>query len=328
MKPTYLVSPPPPNWRADGGEEGNRRAAKAKAQQGVSPRFALIEWINFVDYLVYAMGARVIVMPAPPADAGIFDTCYVRDTFIYVPGRGCLMSRMKAKHRTAEPKYVEMFLKNELGLNIFGTMDAVCEGDSCYFSLPGGSGIVFGYGSRADQEAAEELGKIFRFQLDHVVALHLEPANFHLDTAGASVASRQPAVLMCRQALAGRRHGWKPDEGWAKLQALCDHDGCKLVEVRKKDAQSFGTNFRDIDGQIIAPPGLSEDYWEDLAALDYQRHEMPLPQLLGKGGGFAGCLSNPLTVAFNGCGLPPNYIWEAQRPKMYAMVSQYPTHVI
>ena len=326
---TFLVSPPPPNWRADGGEEGNQRAKNAKTQEGVSPRQALLEWIAFVDYLVYVLGARVIVMPPPPSDFGIFDTCYIRDTFIYVPGRGCLMSKMRAKHRLEEPAYVANFLSDELELTIYGAMESTCEGDSCYFLLPGGTGLVAGYGSRADQEAAEELGTIFRFDQDHVAALYLEPTNFHLDTAGAPVASRQHAVLMCREALAPRRHKWNPLDAWAKLETMCDRDGSKLVAVHKRDAQQFGTNLRDVNGQIIAPPGLSDEYWGVLNELGYIRHdELPLPQLLGKGGGFAGCLSNPLTKAFDGCGLPPKYTWEAQKPKIYGLVTQYPTRVI
>lgn len=275
----YLVSPPPPWWRPDGGNEGNGRAEASKGRDIIDYRRVLRAWIAFCDAITKEGGTAIVM---PYSCGSLFDTTYIRDTCFHVPKRGYVMSHMRAAHRRGEPEYVESFLRFALGVPVYGYMRNVFEGDSCIFMLPNCTGIVFGYGSRADFAAAAELEQLFGLP---VTALPLKREFFHLDVAAASIAGGMPTVVACRDAFA-------TVQAWEHLAEACRRDESIIVEVSVQDATAYATNFINVNGTLFLPPRTSSAYRGHLRSLGYKVREVDLGDLLEKGGGSAACASN------------------------------------
>jgi len=317
MKQTFLMCPPNKYWRPDGNEY-------AWGATDASPRAALLEWIE-VARAYDALGIQVVVAPAAPPHA--FDAVYTADWGMFVPDYGFLFSNMAATHRKPEMMFTERFLREELSLPMHGRMEYEWEGSSCVRISPGGTFVMASYGVRCKPKTCHEIAHLLGMPL---VAVKVRgDDSIHLDTAIA-VFDRQPLVLVCWSGFDQPKGEWDPTIAWREIKRRCHDEGTAFEFLRDRDARGYGTNVRTADcATVVAPSGLSEDYWEILTRYDYKRRELDLPNLFLKGGGAGACLSLDLTAAVAAGWIPPDqWLLESRLHAVIQMVPDYPTTVI
>ncbi|QQG37684.1 MAG: hypothetical protein HYS26_03575 [Candidatus Kaiserbacteria bacterium] len=328
-RPTYLMSPTPHCWRADGTEYG---VVANNFRGGTNPREAGYEWLGAADQL--SSKANLAIMPCGRKPQTTFDKLYTADAGAWSDKlKAFVLSNHSAPHRHDESEYVGHFLQKKLRLKVAGSTKSKWEGSSCMRHSPQKTFAILGYGVRAEEASCDEIIDLFGLDPHAVVRIKMKEPHIHLDTLLASLSTRDPLVVVCRSAFAeADGSGWDPDVAYEQLlefvsaETTSDRGQTQLHCVSSKDGYGYATNIReDPDGHVYAPNGLSIYYSKVLKEYGYKVHPLNLPRLFWDGGGAAACLTNDLSGAVaSGWRPPEQYLYWNVRKQIKQEIDSYP----
>lgn len=230
--------------------------------------------------LVAALRGEGVEVRLVPADTGLPDLAFTRDTSLMTPW-GLVGLRPGAAHRTREVDAV-LEAARASGVPVLGRIEhGRVEGGDVAILRPGV--VLIGIsGERTDEAGAHALGSIFRRKGWKVLTYRFDPHFLHLDT------------LLC---LADR------DLAMACIDVLEDHLlatlsglGIELEPVGYKEARRLGCNLLSVGDQRVVTAGTCSRLDAQLAARGYRAIAVDLSEFTLCGGGVH-CLTMPLQRA-------------------------------
>lgn len=230
--------------------------------------------------LVAALRDEGVTVRLVPADPGLPDLAFTRDTSLMTPW-GLIGLRPGAAHRTREVDAV-LEAARGAGVPVLGRIEqGRIEGGDICIARPGLL-IVGMSGDRTDEAGAEALARIFRRQGWEVVTTRFDPHFLHLDTM-LCFADRDLAVA-CTDVL--------DDRFIARLEAL----GIALMPVGYKEARRLGCNLLALGERRVVTAGTCSRVDAELSRRGYRSIAVDLSEFTMCGGGVH-CLTMPLARA-------------------------------
>ena len=230
--------------------------------------------------LVAALRSEGIEVRLVPADTGLPDLAFARDTSLMTPW-GLIGLRPGATHRSREVDAVLEAAKGS-GVPVLGRIEqGRIEGGDVAILRPGL--LLIGIsGERTDEAGAEALGRIFRRNGWRVITYRFDPHFLHLDTIF-SLADRDLAMA-CTEVL-------EPD-----FMAQLDGLGIDLMQVGYKEARQLGCNLLSLGDRRVVTAGTCSRIDAELSCRGYRSIAVDLSEFILCGGGVH-CLTMPLKRA-------------------------------
>jgi arginine deiminase len=230
--------------------------------------------------LVAALRSEGVEVTLVPADTGLPDLAFTRDTSLMTPW-GLLGLRPGAAHRTREVEVV-MTAAAASGVPLLCRIEeGRVEGGDVAILRPGL--LLIGIsGERTDEAGAAAVTRIFRRKGWEVITTRFDPHFLHLDTI-LCMADRGLAMA-CTDVL---------DSGLlARLDAL----GIDLMPARHQEARRLGCNLLALGDRRVLTAGTCSRIDAELAVRGYRSIAVDLSEFTMCGGG-AHCLTMPLKRA-------------------------------
>lgn len=249
----------------------NARAGRAPCQQRAQRQHA---------GLVAALRAEGAEVRLVPADTGLPDLAFTRDTSLMTPW-GLIGLRPGALHRTREVDAV-LEAARASGVPVLGRVEhGRIEGGDVAILRPGL--LLIGVtGERTDEAGAHALGGIFRHKGWKVITYRFDPHFLHLDTL-LCLADRDLAVA-CTDVLE------------ETLLTELDQLGIDVVSVGYKEARRLGCNLLALGDRRVVTAGTCSRVDAELACRGYRAIAVDLSEFAMCGGGVH-CLTMPLKRA-------------------------------
>jgi N-dimethylarginine dimethylaminohydrolase len=230
--------------------------------------------------LVAALRGEGVEVRLVPADTGLPDLAFTRDTSLMTPW-GLLGLRPGAGHRVRE---VDAALKaaRAAGVPVLGRIEhGRIEGGDVAILRPGV--LLIGIsGERTDEAGAHALGGIFRRKGWKVLTYRFDPHFLHLDTL-LCLADRNLAMA-CTDVL--------EEDLLGRLGAM----GIDLMPVSYKEARRLGCNLLALGDKRVVTAGTCSRIDAELAVRGYRAIAVDLSEFTLCGGGVH-CLTMPLRRA-------------------------------
>jgi N-dimethylarginine dimethylaminohydrolase len=303
------MSPPPPGWRIQGGEN-----YKSRDRPAINPRRALQEWLELAD-AVEAAGGEVAVLEPPAAQ--------LLTGFMYTANAGWLravspvprfrLSNLSVPHRKAEGAVVRHVLSG-LGWEIEAS-EATWEGQADICSLPPGTReapVILTYGVRSTRASVDEVAAALPAgQSFH--ASKLRQPFFHGDTCMDPLPAPKGPVWLAFPGAFASEQEYQAARRFASGSA-------EVLEITESDALAYACNGLPIGEELLLPKGLSRALVEELSSFGYRVRELDFGELFGKGGGGPRCLVNQLRGLERG---PSPMSYRARRTELKDRVATY-----
>jgi len=230
--------------------------------------------------LVAALRGEGVDVRLVPADTGLPDLAFTRDTSLMTPW-GLLGLRPGAQHRSREVDVV-LAAATAAGVPVLGRIaEGRIEGGDVAMLRPGL--LLIGISDdRTDQAGAEALAAIFRGRGWEVITYRFDPHFLHLDTQFC-LADRNLAMA-CTDVL--------DDDFLGRLVAL----GIDLMPVGYKEARRLGCNLLALGDRRVVTAGTCSRLDAQLAVRGYRAIALDLSEFTMCGGGVH-CLTMPLRRA-------------------------------
>lgn len=230
--------------------------------------------------LVAALRSEGVDVRLVPADTGLPDLAFTRDTSLMTPW-GLIGLRPGAGHRAREVGVV-MEAAKASGAPVLGRIgEGRIEGGDVAILRPGT--LLIGIsGERTDEAGAEALARIFRGRGWRVLTHHFDPHFLHLDTLFCLV--DRDIAMACTDVL--------DDAFTQRMEAL----GIELLPVPYKEARRLSCNLLSLGDKRVVTAGASSRVDLDLAARGYRSIAVDLSEFTMCGGGVH-CLTMPLARA-------------------------------
>ena len=230
--------------------------------------------------LVAALRSENVEVRLVPADTGLPDLAFTRDTSLMTPW-GLVGLRPGAGHRVREVD-VALEAARAAGVPVLGRIEhGRIEGGDVAILRPGV--VLIGIsGERTDEAGAHALGGIFRRKGWKVLTYRFDPHFLHLDTL-LCLADRDLA-LACADVL---------DEG---LLAKLGDMGIDHIPVTYKEARRLGCNLLALGDKRVVTAGTCSRLDAELAVRGYRAIAVDLSEFTLCGGGVH-CLTMPLRRA-------------------------------
>lgn len=230
--------------------------------------------------LVAALKAEGVEVRLVPAEAGLPDLAFTRDTSLMTPW-GLLGLRPGAAHRTREVDAV-MEAAAGAGLPVLGRIDrGRIEGGDVAMIRPGLLAIGIS-GNRTDDAGAHALAAIYERYGWEVIRYPLDPHFLHLDTIFCMV-DRDLAVA-CTDVL--------QDGFLARIEAA----GIELLPLSYKETRRLGCNLLSLGDKRVVSSGTCPRTDAVLTARSFRTISLGLSEFTMCGGGVH-CLTMPLRRA-------------------------------
>jgi arginine deiminase len=229
------------------------------------------------DALAAALAAEGVEVATVPAEPGLPDLCFTRDTSLMTPW-GMVGLRPGAAHRRGEVDAVRAAAAR-LGLPWLGAIGAGrIEGGDVAMLRPGL--VLIGIsGVRTDEAGAAALGALYRAQGWEVLVHRFDPRFLHLDTQMCMVAP--DLALACRAAIG------------PELAATLAGRGVDLIDYGEDELARLAGNVLALgDGRVLTA-GTSPRLHAKLAARGFRAIAVDLEQFVRCGGGVH-CLTMPI----------------------------------
>jgi arginine deiminase len=230
--------------------------------------------------LVGALRSEGVEVRIVPADSGLPDLAFTRDTSLMTPW-GLLGLRPGAEHRRREVDAVVEAARGA-GVPLLGRIEqGRIEGGDVAILRPGL--LLIGIsGNRTDEAGAAALGAIFRRRGWRVITYRFDPHFLHLDTLF-SLADRDLAIA-CTDVLD------------AKFLAQMDDLGIDLLPVAYQAVRKLACNVLALgDGRVVTA-GTCTSVDAGLAQRGYRSIALDISEFTMCGGGIH-CLTMPLERA-------------------------------
>lgn len=230
--------------------------------------------------LVAALRGEGVAVTLVPADPGLPDLAFTRDTSLMTPW-GLIGLRPGAAHRTREVDVVLDAAKGA-GVPLLGRMEqGRIEGGDVAILRPGL--VLIGVsGERTDEAGAEALGRLFRRKGWSVLTQAIDPRHLHLDTIFCAV--DRDLAIACPDAL--------EPAFLARMEAL----GIELLPAPAAEARRLGCNLLSLGERRVVTAGTCSRIDAALAARGYRAIAVDLGEFTMCGGGVH-CLTMPLRRA-------------------------------
>ena len=204
-------------------------------------------------------------------------SCYTRDSVIAVDG-GAIVTRMGPPIRRGEELPVTRTLAR-LGMPILRTIHGtgIMEGGSFAFITP--KVAVVGISSRVNEEGADQLAEVLRYQGVELLRVHLTGYRLHIDGAFVMI-DVETAIINPTQL---------PFWFLEKLKAM----GIRTIEVCPDDAVSTINCLAVAPGRVLMSNGVSERTQEKLERAQISVRVVPYDKVYLGGGGIH-CSTAPL----------------------------------
>lgn len=230
--------------------------------------------------LAATLRAEGVEVRIVPADAGLADLAFTRDSSLMTPW-GLLGLRPGAAHRTREVDAV-MAAAAASGVPVLGRIEGGrIEGGDVAMIRPGLLAVGVS-GTRTDDAGADALEAVYRRHGWEVIRCPLDPHFLHLDTIFCII-DRGLAVA-CTEVLepefAGRMAGL----------------GIELLPLAYDEARRLGCNLLSLGGRRIVSAATCPRLDQALAARGYRPLPLDLSEFTMCGGGVH-CLTMPLRRA-------------------------------
>jgi N-dimethylarginine dimethylaminohydrolase len=230
------------------------------------------------DALTEVLSARgVEVIHVDGVNNGRLKSCYTRDPLIMVNG-GAIVCRMGTRVRRGEELAITRTLA-QLGIPILRTLsgNALMEGGSFAWINP--KTAVIGCGIRVNREGAAQIGEILARQGVELITVDLTGYDIHIDGS----------FLMIDHELALIDPTGLPYSFIERLKEL----GVRTVEISPADDKWIVNSLALEPGELLMPPGASNQTCETLAALGVRWTVLPYGAMQQNGGGIH-CSTTPL----------------------------------
>ena len=230
--------------------------------------------------LVTALRGEGVEVRMVPADAGLPDLAFTRDTTLMTPW-GLIGLSPGAEHRRREVDAV-LAAAVAAGVPVLGRIETGrIEGGDVAILRPGL--LLIGIsGERTDEAGAASLGALFRARGWRVITYRFDPHFLHLDT------------LLC---LAGRDLAMAcTDVLEPELLGQLDALGIELMPVAYKEARRLGCNLLALGEGRVITTGTCSRIDAELASRGFRAIAVDLGEFLICGGGVH-CLTMPLKRA-------------------------------
>ena len=230
--------------------------------------------------LVAALRGEGVEVKLVPADTGLPDLAFTRDTSLMTPW-GLVGLRPGASHRVREVDVV-LAAAAAAGVPVLGRVEAGrIEGGDVAILRPGL--VLIGIsGERTDAEGAAAVGAIFRRKGWEVITYRFDPHFLHLDTL-LCLADRNLAMA-CTDVLE------------ASLLDRLDRLGIELMPVCNQEVRRLGCNLVALGNRRVLTAGTCSRIDAELAVRGYRAIAVDLSEFTMCGGG-AHCLTMPLKRA-------------------------------
>jgi N-dimethylarginine dimethylaminohydrolase len=227
--------------------------------------------------LVTALRSEGVEVTLVPADTGLPDLAFTRDTSLMTPW-GLIGLRPGADHRVREVDAV-MTAAAAAGVPVLGRIqEGRVEGGDVAILRPGL--LLIGIsGERTDEAGAKSLGAIFKRKGWEVLTYRFDPHFLHLDTLFC-LADRNLAMA-CSDVLE------------ASLLTRLDALGIDVMPVSYKEARLLGCNLVALGDRRVLTAGTCSRIDAELAVRGYRAIAVDLSEFTKCGGG-AHCLTMPL----------------------------------
>lgn len=181
-----------------------------------------------------------------------------------------IVSCFRDKERQGEtPYFYDWFVKAGYNTLLLEPTD-VWEGEACTF--PVADHLLCSYGIRADKHTYKKILEHFEVPESKVIyAPIIDPYFYHLDVAFCPLDN--DSALYCEMAFSGETIEW------------LKHHVKNLISVPYDDALNFTCNAVVVGKNIVMNLGVSEDIKEQVAAIGYTVHEVPITEYIKSGGG-------------------------------------------
>ena len=230
--------------------------------------------------LVAALKAEGVDVRLVPADAGLPDLAFTRDTSLMTPW-GLLGLSPGAPHRRREVDAV-MATAKAAGAPILGRIEqGRIEGGDVAMIRPGVLAIGVS-GERTNAMGAEHLAAIYKRQGWEVIRYHLDPHFLHLDTVFCMV--DRDLAIACTDVL---------DE---RFMERIEDLGIELLPIAYKEARKLGCNLLSLGDKRVVTSGTCSRVDVELASRGYHSIALDLSEFTMCGGGVH-CLTMPLRRA-------------------------------
>ena len=230
--------------------------------------------------LVAALNAEGVDVRLIPADAGLPDLAFTRDTSLMTPW-GLLGLSPGASHRRGEVDAV-MTAAKAAGVPILGRIEqGRVEGGDVAMIRPGVLAIGIS-GERTNAMGAEHLAAIYKSKGWEVIRYHLDPHFLHLDTVFCMV--DRDLAIACTDVL---------DE---RFMERIEDLGIELLPLGYKEARKLGCNLLSLGDRRVVTSGTCSRIDVELASRGYRSIALDLSEFTMCGGGVH-CLTMPLRRA-------------------------------
>ncbi len=222
------------------------------------------------DALSAALEAEgVEVVPVEGDVAGRFKSCYTRDPVIMVKG-GAIVCRMAPALRRGEELLVTRTLAN-LGIPILRTLHGASMAEGGSFAWLNDKTAVLGRSIRVNNEGAEQIAEVLRWQGVELICVDLCGYLIHID--GAFVMIDHDLALVDPSQL--------PYWFLERLKEL----GIRTIETTPADNGWIINSLAVAPGRILMPEGASNRTLDALAANDVEMITVPYDKMQLNGGG-------------------------------------------
>jgi N-dimethylarginine dimethylaminohydrolase len=262
-EPRHLALVPCNSVSVEAAREGHKTCVDRAARQHAG--------------LVAALRSEDVEVRLVPADPGLPDLAFTRDTSLMTPW-GLIGLRPGADHRTREVDVV-LEAARGAGVPLLGRIEhGRIEGGDVAILRPGL--VMIGIsGNRTDEAGAHALGSIFRRKGWEVLTHRFDPHFLHLDTL--LCMADDDLAMACTDVL---------DDG---LLRQLDGLGIDLMPVGYKEARKLGCNLLSLGGKRVITAGSCSRIDAELAVRGYRSIAVDLSEFIQCGGGVH-CLTMPL----------------------------------
>ena len=230
--------------------------------------------------LVTALKAEGVEVRLVPADTGLPDLAFTRDTSLMTPW-GLIGLRPTVAHRSREVDVVLEAAKAS-GVPVLGRIErGRIEGGDVAMIRPGLLAIGVS-GDRTDDNGANALARIYQRSGWEVIRVRLDPHFLHLDTVFCMV--DRDLAIACTDVL--------DDAFLARLEKL----GIELLPLGYKEARVLGCNLLSLGDKRVLTSGTCSRADAELAVRGYRSIAVDLSEFTMCGGGVH-CLTMPLRRA-------------------------------
>lgn len=224
-----------------------------------------------------ALTARGVACHMLPAEQGMPDLCFTRDTAVATPWGVVALSPAMA-HRAPEVNHAVATIERITRKAVRRIRQGHVEGGDVCIARPGL--LVLGLsGERTDEAGAAEFAAPFIGAGWDVVLSPFDPHFLHLDTIFCML--DRSRALACVDVL---------DDGF--LEAIVAH-GIDLVPTTYQEARDLGGNILSLDGRTIFSSIEHPRVSTQLRRLGYEVVQLEIAQFAAFGGGMH-CLTMPL----------------------------------